>query len=111
MKPVYATLRQHGHSNSGFIDDSLLVSDTFKECKQNVMDTVQIMTELGFIIHQKKSVLQPTKDITFLGNNIHSEDMTVPSPPPPTPSPPPTKSPLFSMYDILLAIYRYAGIY
>ena len=28
MKPVYAALRQLGHSNSGFIDDSLLVGDT-----------------------------------------------------------------------------------
>lgn len=77
MKPVYATLRQLGHSNSGFIDDSLLVSDTYIECKQNVTDTVHIMTELGFITHQNKSVLEPTKSITFLGNNIHSEDMTV----------------------------------
>lgn len=77
MKPVYATLRQLGHSNSGFIDDSLLVSDTFQECKHNVYDTVQIMTEVGFIIHQKKSVLQPTQHITFLGNDIHSDDMTV----------------------------------
>lgn len=77
MKPVYATLRQLGHSNSGFIDDSLLVSDTFQECKHNISDTVQIMTEVGFIIHEKKSVLQPTQDITFLGNNIHSNNMTV----------------------------------
>lgn len=81
MKPVYATLRQLGHSNSGFIDDSLLVSDTFQECKHNISDTVQIMTEVGFIIHQKKSVLLPTQDITFLGNNIHSNNMTVTLPP------------------------------
>lgn len=77
MKPVYATLRQLGHSNSGFIDDSLLMSDTFEECKHYISDMVQIMTEVGFIIHEKKSVLQPTQDITFLGNNIHSNNMTV----------------------------------
>ena len=35
------------------------------------------MTELGFVIHEKKSVLVPTRKITFLGNNIDSEAMTV----------------------------------
>ena len=77
MKPVYATLRQLGHSNSGFIDDSLLVSETFNECKENICDTVSLMQKLGFIIHKTKSVLVPTKDIVFLGNVIHSSDMTV----------------------------------
>ena len=77
LKPVYATLRQLGHSNSGFIDDSLLVSDTFSECTENICDTVQLMIKLGFIIHKTKSVLEPTQNIVFLGNIIHSKDMTV----------------------------------
>ena len=77
MKPVYAALRQLGHSNSGFIDDSLLVGDTYDECKVNVADSVYLMNELGFIIHEKKSIFIPTKTITFLGNTIHSSDMTV----------------------------------
>ena len=77
LKPVFSTLRQLGHSNSGFIDDSLLVADTFKECQENVSDTVGLMTELGFIVHPNKSVLVPTQDISFLGNDIHSRDMTV----------------------------------
>ncbi|MEW8548334.1 MAG: reverse transcriptase domain-containing protein [Candidatus Thiodiazotropha sp.] len=77
MKPVYATLRQLGHSNSGFIDDSLLVGDTFEECKENIFDTVHLMSKLGFIVHKTKSVLVPTQNIVFLGNVIHSLDMTV----------------------------------
>ena len=77
MKPVYAALRQLGHTNSGYIDDSLLVSDTFVECKKNVTDTVQVMTDVGFQIHDKKSVLIPTQNISFLGNNIDSVEMTV----------------------------------
>ena len=77
LKPVYATLRQLGHSNSGFIDDSLLVSDSFKECEENISDTVHLMIKLGFIIHKTKSVLEPTQNIVFLGNIIHSKDMTV----------------------------------
>ena len=79
LKPVFSTLRQLGHSNSGFIDYSLLVAETIPECQENVSDTVGLMTELGLIVHPNKSVLVhvPTQDISFLGNDIHSRDMTV----------------------------------
>lgn len=77
IKPVYASLRQLGHSNSGFINDSLLVSETFDECEENICDTVNLIQKLGFIIHKTKSVLVPTQDIVFLGNVTHSSDMTV----------------------------------
>ena len=77
MKPIYASLRLLGHNNSGFIDDSLLVSDTESECYHNINDTIDLMTNVGFIIHAKKSVLMPTKKITVLGNNIDSEKMIV----------------------------------
>lgn len=77
LKPVYAKLRQMGHSNSGYIDDSLLLADTIPECEQNVKDTVEVMTDLGFIIHEKKSVLVPTQDLIFLGNHINSKKMIV----------------------------------
>ena len=77
LKPVYASLRMLGHSNSGYIDDSLLVADTEPECEENVKDTTGLMSDLGFIIHKEKSVMKPTKQITFLGKNINSENMTV----------------------------------
>ena len=77
MKPVYATLRQLGHTNSGYIDDSLLVPDTFEACLKNINDTVDLMTKLGFIIHEIKSVLVPTTKIMFLGNWIDSVAMIV----------------------------------
>ena len=35
------------------------------------------MSELGFIIHEKKSVLEPTQNIEFLGNHINSQKMIV----------------------------------
>ena len=72
MKPVYATLRQKGHTNTGYIDDSLLTADSFEECQTNVKDTVYLMTHVGFVIHEKKSVLVPTTKILFLGNWINS---------------------------------------
>lgn len=77
MKPVYAALRMLGHVNSGYIDDSFLLGDNYRECEENVTDTVSLMSDVGFMIHEKKSVLIPTKNLTFLGNNIDSENMVV----------------------------------
>jgi len=70
MKPVYARMRNLGYTNVGYIDDSLLCADTYKECTENVYETVSLMESLGFIIHPEKSQLKPTKKITFLGNTI-----------------------------------------
>lgn len=77
MKPVYATLRKNGHTNAGYIDDSLLAADSYETCECNVKDTVALMTHLGFVIHEGKSVLIPTTKILFLGNWIDSVSMTV----------------------------------
>ena len=81
MKPVYASLCMLGHTNSGYTDDSPFVADTFSECKENVHDTVSLMTDLGFTMHNKKSVFIPMQKITFLGNNIDSDKMFVTLPP------------------------------
>lgn len=79
MKVVYATLRRMGHVNIpvGYIDDSLLVGDTFEECKQNVHDTVKLVTDLGFIVHEDKSVFVPSKKLQFLGFLIDTEKMII----------------------------------
>lgn len=77
MKPIYARLRQMGHTNSGYIDDSLLIGDTEKECETNVHDTVFLMTNVEFLIHEQKSIFNPTQEIGFLGNIINSQKMVV----------------------------------
>lgn len=77
MKVVYATLRRMGHVNMGYIDDSLLIGDTFEECSKNVKDTVHLLQKLGFIVHNDKSIFCPTKKIQFLGFIIDSEKMLV----------------------------------
>ena len=60
-----------------YIDDSLLIADTPLKCTNNVKDTVCLLQNLGFFIHEKKSVFIPTQMITFLGNVIDSVSMTV----------------------------------
>ena len=77
LKPVYDTLRRKGHLNVGYIDDSYLQGDTVSECNDNITDTIDLFTRLGFIIHPIKSVLQPTRILIFLGFVLNSVNMTV----------------------------------
>ena len=77
MKPVFATLRKQGHINSTYIDDSLLQSDTFQECSENVSDTLSLLDSLGLTVHPDKSVIIPAQSMEFIGFLINSVDMTV----------------------------------
>lgn len=77
MKSVFSTLRKYGHINTSYIDDSLLLADSFERCVNNVTDTVHLMDSLGFTVHPDKSILHPTQCITYLGFVLNSVDMTV----------------------------------
>ena len=65
MKPAYAVLRQLGHINSPYIDDSYLQGGSYEECLANALDTVKMFHSLGFILHPHKSVFSPTQKIVF----------------------------------------------
>ena len=77
LKPVYATLRQKGHLNVGYIDDSYLQGESVEDCQANINDTCDLFSTLGFILHPDKSVLQPVQVLTFLGFVLDSVNMTV----------------------------------
>ena len=76
-KPVYSTLRSMGYVNMGYIDDSFLKGHNYVTCKNNICDTINLMSELGFIVHPKKSVIIPTQIICFLGFILNSILMRV----------------------------------
>ncbi|XP_068675354.1 uncharacterized protein [Montipora foliosa] len=77
LKPVYSTLRLKGHLSVGYIDDSYLQGNTFVSCQENVTDTVNIFQDLGFTIHPEKSILVPTRKLTFLGFILDSQFMRI----------------------------------
>ena len=81
LKPVLSTLRKKGHTNSGYIDDILLQSDSFTECLTNVTETVSLLDDLGLTPHPEKSVTVPTQVIEFVGFILNSQEMTVRLPP------------------------------
>ena len=77
LKPVFAYLRERGHSSVIYVDDSLLKGDSYQECLENIEMTKQLLEDLGFYVHYDKSVLTPTQKIVFLGFEIDTVNMTV----------------------------------
>ena len=65
-KPALAHLRNLGHAITSFIDDSLLVGETQSETVAATIDTIKTFDSLGFIVHDEKSQLVPTQEITYL---------------------------------------------
>ena len=77
MKPAYSVLRQLGHINSPYIDDSYLQGGSYEECLANVLDTVKMFLSLAFILHPQKSVFIPTQKLVFLGFVLDSVQMKI----------------------------------
>lgn len=77
MKCVFSDLRKKGHCNTGYIDDSLLIGQSYDDCRVNIRDTVALIDSLGFTVHPEKSVFIPTQEIHYLGFILNSREMTV----------------------------------
>ena len=77
LKLVFDILRQKGYLSSSYIDDCYLQGATYGECHDNVQETVMLFGDLGFPIHNEKSVLIPCQVLTFLGFVLNSVTMTL----------------------------------
>lgn len=76
LKPVFAALRKIGHSNVAYIDDSLLQSDTYEQCIQNIQDTMELIDSVGLTTHPEKSIIVPTQCIEFVGFLLNAKIST-----------------------------------
>ena len=61
----------------GYIDDSYLQGDDVKRCKEIVSATHSTFTNLGFLPHEEKSVVEPTQELILLGFVLNSLTMTI----------------------------------
>ena len=71
LKPVFKVLREKGLLSSAYIDDLYLQGDTFHECHENALNTVQLLRDLG------TSCLHPSQQLQYLGFVLNSVSMTV----------------------------------
>ena len=72
--PIFIML---GFVSTIFIDDTLLMGDSEKECVQNVKSWLALFKSPGFAVHTTKSVLTPSHKTIYLGFEIDSQSMTV----------------------------------
>ena len=77
LNPVFAHLRQQGHEVFQYLDDSFVIADTKEKCVESLQVLCQVLQSLGFVVHQDKSILEPTKHLQFLGFLLDSQNMTV----------------------------------
>ena len=58
------------------IDDSLNIGDTYESSLRNTFTAVQLFISLGFQVYPKKSMVEPTRKMEYLGFVLSSVDMT-----------------------------------
>ena len=75
LTPPFKYLRSKGHLSVKYIDDSLLLEETWDFFK-NIRATVTLVWELIFTIQPENSVLVPTQQIIFTEFVIDSVKMT-----------------------------------
>lgn len=77
MKPVVEHLRLHGYLSTIYLDDILLIGKSYSECVENVNITKKLLNNLGFIVNQKKSNMDPKTSCNFLGFVIDTKQFCV----------------------------------
>ena len=63
-----------------YIDDFLILSNTFDQCLRSKNILINLLTDLGFDINWDKCV-GPSQQMTFLGIILDSADMSMSIPP------------------------------
>lgn len=77
IRPIVANLRSKGFLSVVYIDDFLLLGDTFQDCKKNIKTTCKLLERLGFIIGKSKSKMVPSTSCKFLGFLYDSVGMKI----------------------------------
>lgn len=77
LKPLFSFLRLRGFMSVVYLDDILVLGDSYEECLRNLSETSCWLRFLGFLINDQKSQLTPNKTANYLGFIYNSEDMSV----------------------------------
>ncbi|CAL8096456.1 unnamed protein product [Orchesella dallaii] len=81
MKPVFGSLRAKGHESVSYLDDSLLFGKNTQDCITNRSTTIKLCENLGLHINYKKSQLEPSQRVKYLGFIFDSNKLTIELPP------------------------------
>ena len=81
LKPVLAVLRERGVRLIAYIDDIQILAESRDLIQDQVTGMLYLLECLGFIVNRKKSILNPTQVIEFLGLSVDSIAMELRLPP------------------------------
>jgi hypothetical protein len=76
LKPAIAILRSRGIRIVIYLDDMLLMNTSKEGLEKDVSDVLNMFQSLGFLVNFKKSELQPTKSIEYLGLLLDSSSLS-----------------------------------
>ena len=77
LKIPISTLRRMNIRLIIYLDDIIIMCETKTLAYENRDTTIYLLQQLGFVINLKKSILEPTTKIEFLGIVIASLTMTM----------------------------------
>ena len=77
LKPALSYLRLQGHSVLAYLDDMLIVGKDSVAARSATQETITLLSNLGFLIHPDKSVLDPSFELDFLGFHLNSYNMLI----------------------------------
>ena len=77
VKVIFSILREKDCDCLHYLDDSVFIAKTFDKCLKDTYRAVELLQGAGFSIHQKKSVLEPTQRINFLGFIVDTKKMKI----------------------------------
>lgn len=77
MTAAMRPLREEGIRLVFYLDDILIMGRSEEEARTATRKTSDMLKRLGFTINEKKSVMTPTQEITFLGMTLDSRTMKI----------------------------------
>jgi hypothetical protein len=77
MKPVLAHLRGRMFISVSYLDDMLIVGKSLSVCLENLTVTLELFSQLGFLVNHKKSQLIPSTIVQYLGFILNSNTMRI----------------------------------
>lgn len=79
LNPVVEFLRARGIRMIVYLDNLLLMASCPRQLTAHLQMAVFLLQDLGFVINERKSLLQPAQSVTFLGFIIDSTRSTLSS--------------------------------
>ena len=81
MQPILNALRERGALVWVYLDDWLIIGNTYRECLEHTRFLVQLLHRLGILVNVPKSCLEPSQEIIMLGFMLNFREGFVAVPP------------------------------